>query len=137
MRLPEMTGGAHDALVAAVYVLIGVNGAPGFALPIINSPLSFSTNNKSPERVIAALPAWRGSESHSVLPVFASAQKNCPLLSGDIEKMASPTSTPLLNDIWISGFSHARSAAHLPPLFVMVYAVSGLPWPDTITVLPP
>src|SRR5688572_24290462 len=99
MRLPEMTGGAHVALVATVYVLVGVKGAPGVALPTINSPVSFSTNNRFPERVIAALPPWRGSDSHSVFPVFASAQKNCPLLRGDIEKMASPTITALLNDI--------------------------------------
>ena len=76
MRLPEITGGAHVALVATVYVLIGVNATPGVAFPIISSPESFSTNNRSPESVIAALPAWRGSESHSVFPDFASAQKN-------------------------------------------------------------
>ena len=33
-------------------------------------------------------------------------------------------------------FSHATSADHLPPLFAIMYAVSGLPWPDTITVFP-
>src|SRR5688572_24996420 len=137
MRLPEMTGGAHVALAATVYVLIGVNGAPGVALPTISSPLSFSTNNRSPDRVMAALPAWRGSDSHIVLPVFASAQKNWPLLSGDNEKMASPTMTALLNDIWICGFSHARSAAHFPPVFAMVYALSGIPCPDTMRVLVP
>src|SRR5687767_10085262 len=131
-----MTGGAHVALVATVYVLIGVNGAPGFTGPMRRSPVSFNTNSKSPERVIAALPACRGSDNHNVLPVFASAQKNWPLLSGDIEKTASPTSIPLLNDICISGFSHARSATHLPPLFATMYAVSGLPWPDTMIVLP-
>ena len=26
---------------------------------------------------------------------------------------------------------------HLPPLFATMYAVSGLPWPDTMSVLPP
>ena len=31
IRLPEITGGAHVALIATVYVFIGVNATPGVA----------------------------------------------------------------------------------------------------------
>src|SRR5687767_1477314 len=99
-----MTGGAHVALVATVYDFAGTNAAPGVALPTINVPSSLRTNSRSPDRVIAALPPWRGSDTQSVLPDLASAQKNWPLLSGDMENSASPMRTALLNDIDNCGF---------------------------------
>src|SRR5262245_38174747 len=108
IRLPEKAGAGHVALSATVYVFSGSN-PPGVLLATINSALSLRTSSRSPACTTAAFVPCRGCDVHSVLPVFASAQKNCPLFIADIENSASPTRTALLNESDSCGFSQARS----------------------------
>src|SRR5215468_8827684 len=78
MRLPEIDGAGQVALFATVYVLIASN-APGVARATISSASAFNTKSRLPARTMAAFSAWRGLDVHSVFPVLASPQKNCPL----------------------------------------------------------
>ena len=78
----------------------------------------------------AAFPAWRGRRPER-LAVFTSARKTAAVQRRH-EKRASRRAA-LLNDIESCGFSHARSAAHFPSLFEIVYAgATSLARHDTV-----
>src|SRR5262245_16654369 len=83
---------------------------------------------------MAAWPACRGSDVHSVFPVLASTLKYWPLFFVVRPKIASRTRTLLLKRYGMSAFSHAVSVVHWLFCLLTLTAVVGPPFPETMSV---